>query len=72
MRLRRNFVKSLKNIPRMSKRKQWEYKVLAWHELPEQGWLDGMGKDGWELVSVCRTDNALKYYFKRELIDNGD
>lgn len=53
----------------MSKRKQWEYKVLDWHELPEHGWLNRMGLEGWELVSVCRTDNVLKYYFKRELID---
>ena len=55
----------------MSKRKQWEYKVLNWHELPEQGWLDGMGKDGWELVAVheTQTPRTLKYYFKRELIN---
>jgi hypothetical protein len=53
----------------MSKRKQWEYKVLNWHELPEQGWLNGMGEDGWELVAVHETQapRALKYYFKREL-----
>jgi hypothetical protein len=54
----------------MRKRKQWEYKVLDWHELPGNGWLKTMGLEGWELVSVYRSDHALKYYFKREIIDD--
>ena len=63
-------MKSLKSIRRMSKRKQWEYKVLDWHELPEYGWLNRMGLEGWELVSVRQSDHVLKYYFKREIIDD--
>ncbi len=65
-------MKSVKNTRKMSKRKQWEYKVLNWHELPEEGWLDGMGKNGWELTAVheTQTPRTLKYYFKREIIDD--
>ena len=51
--------------------KKWEYKILDWHELPENGWLDGLGEQGWELVAVYNDEHPsfprrLKYYFKRE------
>ena len=53
---------------------KWEYKVLNWHELPEQGWLNGMGEKGWELVSVAQINNMaanqVKYYFKRPKLED--
>lgn len=54
----------------MAEHKKWEYKVLDWDSLYKNGFLDGMGRDGWELVSVLRDENNLTYYFKREVAMN--
>lgn len=56
----------------MAERKKWEYQILDWRALPEVGYLDGMGRMGWELVSVLKDDKNLKYYFKRELMEFSD
>jgi hypothetical protein len=63
---------------------KWEYKVIDSYEAPRaQGksipenkeiteYLNPIGKDGWELVSVMRTNTdgsllSFKAFFKREL-----
>ena len=52
----------------MNKAKQWEYKTLSSDELPERGWFRTMRLEGWVLTAVHRSDHALKYYFRREIV----
>ena len=54
----------------MNKAKQWEYKILSLDELPERGWFRTMSLEGWALIAVHRSDQPLKYYFMRELVEN--
>lgn len=52
--------------------KKYEYKVLLPHEYagPVIYAMNNLGKDGWELVSVCNSGEAvLSLYFKREITD---
>ena len=57
--------------------KKWEYKVLTWTELKANGYLNGLGEQGWELVAIREEgkripglNGNLKYYFKREKQEN--
>ena len=52
----------------MNKAKQWEYKTLSSDELPERRWFRTMRLEGWVLTAVHRSDHALKYYFRREIV----
>jgi hypothetical protein len=49
---------------------KWEYsEVLESETIINPPFLDEMGKEGWELVSVIQVRNMrLKYIFKRPLI----
>ena len=52
--------------------KKWEYKVepKLWSELMASKWMQTLGEDRWELVSVKELEKAFMWlcFFKRELI----
>lgn len=54
----------------MNKAKQWEYKTLSLDNLPERGWFRTMRLEGWVLIAVHPSDHSLKYYFRREIVEN--
>jgi len=45
--------------------KKWEYKVVKGPETAT--WMNSVGSDGWELVSVVVQNNLLCFFFKRPL-----
>jgi hypothetical protein len=51
-------------------RQGWEYQVISRNvdQLPlNQGELNALGKDGWELVGLIGLANTVQFYFKRIL-----
>lgn len=47
---------------------QWSYKViarLASEEPLDEGELDKLGEQGWELVAIVPTGKQIQFYFKR-------
>ena len=46
---------------------KWEYKVFKPTRAGEllQHELNGLGKNGWELVTICDTKEGILYYLKR-------
>jgi hypothetical protein len=51
--------------------KKWEYAHLERINLDDRtylkSYLDGMGEDGWELVSASVHEDIEQFYFKRPL-----
>lgn len=49
--------------------KKWEYfRAVTTGSPPEEGFLNKMGDNGWELVSmVCSNGNQIFTVFKREV-----
>lgn len=48
---------------------KWEYKVLASEDATPSKFLNELGADGWELVSVIQYSNchSFRFYFKRPI-----
>jgi len=43
----------------------WEYKHLVVDVAPDEGELNSLGAEGWELAGVVPASNAIHFYFKR-------
>ena len=43
----------------------WEYKHLAAEAAPDEGELNALGADGWELIGVASGTGGVHLYFKR-------
>ena len=52
---------------------QWEYKVLSTDVMTpgnrEEGALNALGREGWELVNVSLYSRTLVYHLKRQKRD---
>lgn len=49
--------------------KRWEYLIIQTRKLDEEGGINELGKQGWELVAVTAEtpSNWEQLFFKREL-----
>jgi len=52
----------------MKKYKHACIRGLLFDDHEENEYLQGMGEQGWELVSVLADENLKDYYWKREMI----
>lgn len=51
---------------------KWEYSVKDSYRVPLEEYLNEMGKEGWELVSIISKDGLYKFtrlVFKRQYIE---
>lgn len=46
---------------------KWEYQEIEYCNALDKDWLDQLGQEEWELVTVSSRDRGIIYHFKRPI-----